>query len=186
MKRVIEGEFGRRAGAGRGGGRVFVARSGHLYFDLKERNATCSLRSSWKGQVAALATKPEEGPWRSIAGRAALTHLGSQSKNQLNVEDFRPRRRRPTLHGDARGKENARRPLAAEGSSTRPQETQSPTCPRWIGVVTSPSGAVIRDHPHTACARRFPRRVLVWPVAVQGEALRRPGSPAPICRGSTP
>ena len=86
IRRVVEGEFGRVRVRGEVG-RVVLARSGHLYFDLKDdRNVLAAV--SWKGQVARLRVKPEEGMEVVATGR--LTTFGPQSKYQLNVEDIAP------------------------------------------------------------------------------------------------
>ena len=160
VKRVIEGEFGRVRVRGEVG-RVFVARSGHLYFDLKDdRNVLAAV--SWKGQVSGLATKPEEGMEVIATGR--LTTFGSQSKYQLNVEDIRP----AGVGALMAMLEKRKKALAAEGLFDEARKKPIPYLPEVIGVVTSPSGAVIRDILHRL-RERFPRRVLVWPVAVQGE-----------------
>src|SRR6056297_158976 len=160
VKRVIEGEFGRVRVRGEVG-RVFVARSGHLYFDLKDdRNVLASV--SWKGQVSALTTKPEEGMEVIATGR--MTTFGSQSKYQLNVEDIRP----AGIGALMAMLEKRKKALAAEGLFDEALKRPIPYLPEVIGVVTSPSGAVIRDILHRL-RERFPRKVLVWPVAVQGE-----------------
>lgn len=161
VKRVIEGEFGRVRVKGEVG-RVFVARSGHLYFDLKDdRNVLASV--SWKGQVASLTTRPEEGMEVVATGR--LTTFGSQSKYQLNVEDLRP----AGVGALMAMLEKRKAALAAEGLFAEERKRPLPYLPEVIGVVTSPAGAVIRDILHRL-RERFPRKVLVWPVAVQGQA----------------
>ncbi len=160
VKRVIEGEFGRVRVKGEVG-RVFPARSGHLYFDLKDdRNVLAAV--SWKGQVAALTVKPEEGMEVVATGR--LTTFGSQSKYQLNVEDIRP----AGVGALMAMLEKRKKALAAEGLFDETRKKPLPYLPDVIGVVTSPSGAVIRDILHRL-RDRFPRKVLVWPVAVQGD-----------------
>ncbi|MBJ3762681.1 exodeoxyribonuclease VII large subunit [Maribius pontilimi] len=159
VKRVLEGEFGRVRVRGEVG-RVFVARSGHLYFDIKDdRNVLASV--AWKGQVASLATKPEEGMEVVATGR--LTTFGSQSKYQLNVDDLRP----AGVGALMAMLEQRKKALAAEGLFDESRKRPLPFLPDVIGVVTSPSGAVIRDILHRL-RDRFPRKVLVWPVAVQG------------------
>ena len=160
VKRVIEGEFGRVRVKGEVG-RVFPARSGHLYFDLKDDRSVLAA-VSWKGQVAALTVKPEEGMEVVATGR--LTTFGSQSKYQLNVEDIRP----AGVGALMAMLEKRKKALAAEGLFDEERKKPLPYLPDVIGVVTSPSGAVIRDILHRL-RDRFPRKVLVWPVAVQGE-----------------
>jgi exodeoxyribonuclease VII large subunit len=161
VKRVIEGEFGRIRVRGEVG-RVFRARSGHLYFDIKDDR--CVLASvAWKGQVAALAAQPEEGMEVVATGR--LTTFGSQSKYQLTVEDLRP----AGVGALMAMLEKRKKQLEAEGLFAAERKRPLPYLPQVIGVVTSPSGAVIRDILHRL-RERFPRKVLVWPVAVQGQA----------------
>ncbi|MCP3969567.1 MAG: exodeoxyribonuclease VII large subunit [Rhodobacteraceae bacterium] len=161
VKRVIEGEFGRVRVRGEVG-RVFPARSGHLYFDLKDqRNVLASV--SWKGQVSRLTVKPEEGMEVVATGR--LTTFGSQSKYQLNVEDIRP----AGVGALMAMLEKRKKALQAEGLFAEDRKRPLPYLPDVIGVVTSPSGAVIRDILHRL-RERFPRKVLIWPVVVQGDA----------------
>lgn len=160
VKRVIEGEFGRVRVRGEVG-RVFAARSGHLYFDLKdERSVLASV--TWKGQVGQLRVRPEEGMEVIATGR--LTTFASQSKYQLNVDDIRP----AGIGALMAMLEKRKKTLEAEGLFAAERKKPLPFLPDVIGVVTSPSGAVIRDILHRL-RERFPRRVLIWPVAVQGE-----------------
>ncbi|WP_370342680.1 exodeoxyribonuclease VII large subunit [Pararhodobacter marinus] len=160
VKRTLEGEFGRVRVRGEVG-RVVIARTGHMYFDLKDdRSVIASV--SWKGQVARMAVRPEEGMEVIATGR--LTTYGPQSKYQLQVENVEP-----AGAGALMAMLEARRKkLAAEGLFDAARKRPVPFLPQVIGVVTSPSGAVIRDILHRL-ADRFPRRVIVWPVAVQGE-----------------
>ena len=160
VKRTLEGEFGHVRVRGEVG-RVVLARTGHLYFDLKDdRNVIASV--SWKGQVAKLAHKPEEGMEVVATGR--LTTFGPQSKYQLNVEDIRPAGAGALMAM----LEKRKAMLAAEGIFAPERKQPLPYLPEIIGVVTSPTGAVIRDILHRL-RDRFPRKVLVWPVAVQGK-----------------
>ncbi len=159
VKRVVEGEFGRVKVRGEVG-RVFRARSGHLYFDIKDdRNVLAAV--AWKGQVAGLSQVPEEGMEVVAAGK--LTTFGSQSKYQLNADDVRP----AGVGALMAMLEKRRKALEAEGLFAPERKRPLPYLPDVIGVVTSPSGAVIRDILHRL-QDRFPRQVLVWPVAVQG------------------
>ncbi|WP_112321983.1 exodeoxyribonuclease VII large subunit [Oceanibium sediminis] len=160
IKRVIEGEFGRVRVRGEVG-RVTLARSGHLYFDIKdERSVLASV--SWKGQVSRLSVMPEEGMEVIATGR--LTTFGAQSRYQLNVEDIAP----AGVGALMAMLEKRRRALAAEGLFDEARKRPLPYLPEVVGVVTSPTGAVIRDILHRL-RDRFPRRVIVWPVVVQGE-----------------
>ena len=160
VKRTLEGEFGRVRVRGEVG-RVMVARTGHMYFDLKDDRAVIAA-VSWKGQVARMAIRPEEGMEVIATGR--LTTYAPQSKYQLQVDNVEP-----AGAGALMAMLEARRKaLAAEGLFDVSRKRKVPYLPQVIGVITSPSGAVIRDILHRL-ADRFPRRVIVWPVAVQGE-----------------
>ncbi|PTV94591.1 exodeoxyribonuclease VII large subunit [Rhodobacter aestuarii] len=161
VKRVIEGEFGRVRVRGEVG-RVSRPSSGHMYFDLKDANAVISA-VSWKGQVARMQIRPEEG--MEVIATGKLTTFPGQSRYQLIVETVEP-----AGAGALMAMLEARRKqLAAEGLFDPARKRPLPYLPEVIGVVTSPSGAVIRDILHRL-RDRFPRRVLIWPVAVQGQA----------------
>ncbi|SEH79995.1 exodeoxyribonuclease VII large subunit [Paracoccus alkenifer] len=161
VKRVIEGEFGRVRVRGEVG-RVSRPASGHLYFDLKDDNASIA-GICWKGQAARLAHRPEEGMEIIATGR--LTTYPGQSKYQLIVEQIEP----AGVGALMAMLEQRRRALAAEGLFDPARKRPIPFLPGVIAVVTSPSGAVIRDILHRL-RDRFPSRVLIWPVAVQGSA----------------
>ncbi len=161
VKRVIEGEFGLVRVRGEVG-RVSRPASGHLYFALKDDRASLDA-VSWKGQVAKMQVRPEEGMEVIATGR--MTTFPGQSKYQLIVEDV-------ALAGAGALMallERRRMALAAEGLFDALRKKQVPYLPSVVGVVTSPSGAVIRDILHRL-RDRFPRHVLIWPVAVQGQA----------------
>ncbi len=160
VKRVIEGEFGHVRVRGEIG-RVSRPSSGHIYFDLKDDRAVIAA-VSWKGQAARLSVKPEEGMEVIATGR--LTTFPGQSKYQLIVEDIAPAGQGALMLM----LEKRRAALAAEGLFDATRKKPLPFLPEVIGVVTSPSGAVIRDILHRL-RDRFPRHVLIWPVAVQGE-----------------
>ena len=160
VRRVIEGEFGLVRVRGEVG-RVSRPASGHLYFDLKDDRAVIAA-VTWKGQAARLTARPEEGMEVIATGR--LTTFPGQSKYQLIVDDV-------VLAGAGALMamlEKRKAQLAAEGLFDAARKMPIPYLPEVIGVVTSPSGAVIRDILHRL-RDRFPRRVLIWPVAVQGE-----------------
>ncbi len=161
VKRVIEGEFGRVRVRGEVG-RVSRPSSGHMYFDLKDASAVIAA-VSWKGQVARMQIRPEEGMEVIATGR--MTTFPGQSKYQLIVDDVEPAGAGALMAM----LEARRRALAAEGLFDEHRKKPLPWLPGVIGVVTSPSGAVIRDILHRL-RERFPRRVLIWPVAVQGQA----------------
>jgi exodeoxyribonuclease VII large subunit len=135
--------------------------SGHLYLTLKEGTAVLA-SVCWRGQVGRLGIKPALGMDVVCTGR--LTTYPGQSKYQLVVEGM-------ALAGIGallKMLEERKKKLAAEGLFDASRKRALPYLPRVIGVVTSPTGAVIRDILHRL-AERFPRPVLVWPVAVQGE-----------------
>ncbi len=160
VKRVIEGEFGRVRVRGEVG-RVSRPASGHLYFDLKDDRAVIAA-VSWKGSVARMQVRPEEGMEVVATGR--MTTFPGQSKYQLIVDDVAP----AGLGALMVMLEKRKAALAAEGLFDPARKKPLPYLPEVIGVVTSPSGAVIRDILHRL-RDRFPRRVLIWPVALQGE-----------------
>ncbi len=160
VKRTIEGGFARVRVRGEVG-RVSRPRSGHLYLDLKDDRAVLA-GVVWKGQAARLATQPEEGMEVIATGR--LTTFPGQSKYQIVIDTIAP----AGVGALMAMLEKRRAALAAEGLFDAARKRPLPYLPAVIGVVTSPSGAVIRDILHRL-ADRFPRQVLVWPVAVQGE-----------------
>jgi exodeoxyribonuclease VII large subunit len=136
-------------------------RSGHCYFRLKDENAVID-GVAWKGTIPRLGIKIEEG--LEVIATGKLTTYAGSSRYQIIVD-------RLELAGEGallKLLEDRRKKLAAEGLFDLDKKRELPFLPEVIGVVTSPSGAVIRDILHRL-ADRFPRRVLVWPVAVQGE-----------------
>lgn len=161
VKRTLEDEFGRIRVRGEVG-RVFKARSGHLYYDVKDDRSVLAC-TTWKGQIAGLSVVLEEGLEVVVTGR--LTAFGAQSKYNLNVDEV-------AVAGQGALMallEKRKAQLAAEGLFDPARKQPLPYLPEIIGVVTSPSGAVIRDILHRL-RDRFPRKVLIWPVAVQGAA----------------
>ncbi|MCC7320414.1 MAG: exodeoxyribonuclease VII large subunit [Rubellimicrobium sp.] len=161
VKRVIEGEFGLVRVRGEIG-RVSRPASGHLYFNLKDDRASLDA-VVWRGQAGRLSVRPEEGLEVVATGR--LTTFPGASKYQMIVEDMAPAGAGALMAM----LEARRRALAAEGLFDPGRKRPIPFLPGVIGVVTSPSGAVIRDILHRL-RDRVPRRVVVWPVAVQGQA----------------
>jgi exodeoxyribonuclease VII large subunit len=160
VKRMIEGEFGHVRVRGEVS-RVSRPASGHLYFDLKDdRSVIASV--CWKGQAGRLTVRPEEGMEVVAVGR--LTTFPGQSKYQLVVEQLEPAGAGALMLM----LEKRKAALAAEGLFDAARKKRIPYLPEVVGVITSPSGAVIRDILHRL-RDRFPRRVLIWPVAVQGE-----------------
>ncbi len=160
VKRTVEGAFGQVRVRGELG-RVSTPRSGHVYLDLKDDRSVLA-GVIWKGNAQRLAVRPEEGMEVIATGR--LTTFPGQSKYQMVIDELAP----AGVGALMAMLEQRRKALAAEGLFDPARKRPLPYLPRVIGVVTSPSGAVIRDILHRL-AERFPVRVLVWPVAVQGE-----------------
>jgi exodeoxyribonuclease VII large subunit len=160
VKRTLEDEFGRIRVRGEVS-RVIRARSGHMYYDIKDdRNQLAC--TTWNGQVAKLSVIPEEGLEVVVTGR--ITAYGAQSKYNMNVDEV-------SVAGQGALMallEKRKKMLEAEGLFDPVRKKPLPYLPEIIGVVTSPTGAVIRDILHRL-RDRFPRKVLIWPVAVQGE-----------------
>ncbi|ASP22917.1 exodeoxyribonuclease 7 large subunit [Antarctobacter heliothermus] len=159
VKRVIEGEFGFVRVRGEVG-RVSRPRSGHVYLDLKDDRSVIS-GILWKGVAARQQNQPEEGMEVIATGR--LTTFPGQSKYQIVIEEIRPAGAGALMAM----LEKRKAMLQAEGLFAADRKRPLPYLPEIIGVVTSPSGAVIRDILHRL-RDRFPRKVLIWPVAVQG------------------
>lgn len=161
IKRTLEGEFGRV----RVRGEITEMKrypSGHIYFSLKDESAKLS-GIIWKNSAGRLGLVPENGVEVVATGR--ISAYGERSSYQLIVERMEYAGAGALL---ARI-ENLRIRLAAEGLFDADRKVPLPVLPRVIGVVTSERGAVIQDI-RTTILRRFPRHILVWPVAVQGEA----------------
>lgn len=135
--------------------------SGHIYLALKDADALID-GVCWRGSAAKLAIRPEDGLDVICTGR--LTTYPGRSKYQLVIEQME-------LAGEGailKMLEDRRKRLAAEGLFDAERKRPIPYLPQVIGIVTSQTGAVIRDILHRL-ADRFPRHVLLWPVAVQGE-----------------
>ncbi|MEM6661114.1 MAG: exodeoxyribonuclease VII large subunit [Pseudomonadota bacterium] len=160
VKRMVEGEFGHVRVRGEVG-RVSRPRSGHIYLDMKDDRAVLA-GVIWKGVAAGLQTQPEEGMEVVATGR--LTTFPGQSRYQIVIDSLAP----AGVGALMAMLEKRRKLLAAEGLFDETRKRMLPFLPRVIGVVTSPSGAVIRDILHRL-SERFPVHVLVWPVAVQGD-----------------
>ena len=160
VKKAIEGGFSHVRVRGEVG-RVSRPASGHIYMDLKDDRSVLA-GVIWKGRAAALATRPEEG--MEVIATGKLTTFPGQSKYQMIIEDVAPAGAGALMAM----LEKRKAQLAAEGLFAPERKKNLPYLPEVIGVVTSPSGAVIRDILHRL-RDRFPRKVLVWPVAVQGQ-----------------
>jgi len=160
LKRNVEETFSHVRVRGEISGFKRVA-SGHSYLTLKDDRA-CLDGVIWKGTGNALAFRPEDGIEVIATGR--LTTYPGRSKYQIVID-------RLELAGQGALMallDQRRRALAAEGLFDSERKKTLPFLPRVIGVVTSPTGAVIRDILHRL-EDRCPTRVILWPVAVQGE-----------------
>src|SRR5712692_2870089 len=160
LKRSIEDGFGQVRVRGEISGFKRHG-SGHCYFALKDADAVLDA-VCWRATAIRLGIRPEDGMEVVCTGR--LTTYPSRSKYQLVVDSIELAGKGALL----RLLEERRQRLAAEGLFAAERKRKLPFLPATIGIVTSPSGAVIRDILHRL-ADRFPRRVLLWPVAVQGE-----------------
>ncbi|MBB2202541.1 exodeoxyribonuclease VII large subunit [Gluconacetobacter tumulisoli] len=161
IRRTLEGTFGRI----RVRGEITEFKrypSGHLYFSLKDEGGKIS-SVVWRGSVSRLGLKPENGV--EVIATGKISSYGERSSYQLIIDRLEYAGEGALL---ARI-ERLRLKLAEEGLFDAARKRPLPFLPDVIGVVTSAQGAVLHDI-RTTIARRFPRRLLVWPVAVQGEA----------------
>ncbi len=161
LKRTVEDAFGHVRVRGEISGYRGPHSSGHAYFALKDERARLEA-VIWKGTMSKLRFRPEEGMEVIATGR--LTTYPGSSKYQIVIDNLEPAGAGALM---ALLEERKRR-LQAEGLFDPARKQLLPYMPRVIGVVTSPTGAVIRDILHRI-ADRFPLHVLVWPVRVQGE-----------------
>lgn len=160
LKRSIEDQFGHVRVRGELSGFKRAA-SGHLYFGLKDDAAMLD-GVMWKGNAGRLAFAPEDGLEVIITGK--LTTYPGRSKYQIVAD-------RMELAGEGALMllfEKLKARLAGEGLFDPQRKRSIPKMPHCIGVVTSPTGAVIRDILHRL-NDRFPVHVLIWPTLVQGE-----------------
>ena len=160
LKRTVENAFGQVRVRGEISGFKRHA-SGHCYFTLKDENA-CIDGVIWRSGAGTLAFRPEDGA--EVVATGKLTTYPGRSKYQIVIE-------RMELAGEGALLallERRRKALAAEGLFDPARKRRLPFLPQVIGVVTSPTGAVIRDILHRL-EDRCPTRVILWPVAVQGE-----------------
>ncbi len=159
LKRVVEGEFAWVSVRGEVSGFKRAA-SGHLYFSLKDSDAVLDA-VCWRGVAGRLGIAPEDG--LEVVATGKLSTYPGRSRYQIVVE-------RLELSGAGALLallEARKKALAEEGLFDETRKRALPYLPERVGVVTSPTGAVIRDILHRL-GDRFPRRVLVWPVKVQG------------------
>lgn len=160
LKRMVEDHFGQVRVRGEISGWK-VASSGHAYLKLKDDNAVIDA-VCWKGVIGKMPFKPEDGIEVICSGK--LTTYPGRSTYQLVIDYMEP----AGVGALMALLEKRKQQLAAEGLFDPKRKKPIPFLPQVIGVVTSPTGAVIRDILHRL-QDRFPCHVLVWPVAVQGE-----------------
>ena len=160
LKRTLEDTFGHVRVRGELG-RVSRPASGHVYLDLKDDRAVIS-GVIWKGTASRMKIQPEQGLEVIATGR--ITTFPGQSKYQIIIETLEPAGAGALMAL----LEERRKKLQAEGLFDDARKKPIPYLPEVIGVVTSPTGAVIRDILHRL-RDRFPRHVLIWPVLVQGD-----------------
>ncbi len=161
IKRTIETNFDRVRVRGELG-RVTIAKSGHMYADLKDDKAVINT-IMWKGSVSRLPFRPEEG--LEVIAEGKLSTYPGRSNYQLIADTMSPAGAGALMAL----LEERKKKFAAEGLFDTARKQALPFLPRVIGVVTSPTGAVIRDILHRL-TDRFPVHVIVWPALVQGEA----------------
>lgn len=161
LKRTLEDAFGFVRVRGEISGYRGPVGSGHVYFSLKDANAKIDA-VIWKGVFGRLKTRPQEG--LEVIATGKITTFAGKSSYQIIIDSLEP----AGIGALMALLEERRRKLAAEGLFAQERKQLIPYLPRVIGVVTSPTGAVIRDILHRL-EDRFPRHVLVWPVRVQGE-----------------
>ena len=161
LKRTVEDAYGYVRVRGEVSGYRGPHSSGHAYFSLKDEGARIDA-VIWRGTFNRIKFKPEEGLEVIATGR--LTTFPGKSTYQIVIDRLEP----AGLGALMALLEERKKKLAAEGLFDEARKQLLPFLPDVIGVVTSPTGAVIRDILHRL-ADRFPRRVIVWPVRVQGE-----------------
>lgn len=161
LKRTVEDAYGHVRVRGEISGFRGPHSSGHCYFALKDESAKIEA-VIWKGVHGRMRFKPQEG--LEVIATGKLTTYPGSSKYQIVIEAIEP----AGVGALMALMEERKRKLGAEGLFDEARKQLLPWLPEVIGVVTSPTGAVIRDILHRL-EDRFPRRVLVWPVKVQGE-----------------
>jgi len=160
IKRTVEDRFGVVRVRGEISG-FKLHTSGHAYFTLKDENAVID-SVCWRGNVSKLSFKPEDG--LEIVATGKITTYPGRSKYQIVVDTMEPAGAGALMAL----LEKRRKQLEAEGLFAAERKRPLPFLPRTVGIITSPTGAVIRDILHRL-ADRFPVHVIVWPVPVQGE-----------------
>ena len=161
LKRTLEDRFGHVRVRGEISGYRGAHASGHCYFCIKDEGARLDA-VIWRGSFARLRSKMQEG--LEVIATGKITSYPMKSNYQIVIEGIEPAGAGALMAL----LEERRKKLAAEGLFDAARKRPIPYLPRVIGVVTSPTGAVIRDILHRL-GDRFPRHVLVWPVRVQGD-----------------
>ena len=160
IKRTVEDNFGYVRVRGELG-RISRPSSGHIYLDLKDENSVIN-GVIWRSTAGSLKINPEQG--LEVIATGKITTFPGQSKYQIVIENMEP----AGLGALMVQLEKRKKELEAEGLFAPERKQALPTLPKVIGVITSPSGAVIQDILHRF-EDRFPLHVIVWPVRVQGE-----------------
>lgn len=161
LKRTLEDRFGQVRVRGEISGFRGAHSSGHVYFALKDESAKIDA-IIWRGAFTKLRAKMQEG--LEVIATGKISSYPNKSSYQIIVENIEP----AGVGALMALLEERRKMLAAEGLFDAARKKPLPYLPQLIGVITSPTGAVIRDILHRL-NDRFPRHVLVWPVRVQGE-----------------
>jgi len=161
LKRTVEDAYGLVRLRGEISGYRGPHNSGHCYFSLKDEKAVIEA-VVWRSTFQRLKFKPEEG--LEVIAKGRVTTYPDRSKYQIVIDEIEP----AGVGALMALLEQRKKALAAEGLFDEARKRPLPFLPRILGVVTSPTGAVIRDILHRL-EDRFPSHVLVWPVRVQGE-----------------
>ena len=169
IKRALEDGFGHVRLRGEVSGYRGPHASGHCYFALKDEKSRIDA-VVWRGVWGRLRFKPEEG--MEVIATGKISSFPGSSKYQIVIEQIEP----AGLGALMAQLDERKRRLTEEGLFADERKRPLPFLPRVVGIVTSPTGAVIRDMLH-GFTERFPTRVIVWPVRVQGE-----GSAAEVAR----
>ena len=161
VKRALEGQFGHVRLRGEISGYRGPHSSGHCYFALKDEKSKIEA-VIWRGVFSSLRFKPEEG--MEVIATGKVSSFPGSSKYQIVVEALEP----AGVGALMALLEERKKKMAAEGLFEEARKKKIPHLPRVIGIITSPTGAVIRDM-LAGFTERFPTHVLLWPVRVQGE-----------------
>ena len=163
IKKALEDGFGYVRLRGEISGYRGPHASGHCYFALKDDKAKIDA-VIWRGSVSKLKFRPEEG--MEVIAQGRITTFPGSSKYQIVIEALEP----AGVGALMALLEERKRKFAAEGLFEEARKKPRPFLPRVVGIITSPTGAVIRDM-LAGFTERFPARVIVWPVRVQGETM---------------